>query len=369
MSAVALLNAGWQLRAQEEVAPPTSPPREENQLQESAFLEPIPFLDLESQSNDLPQEPAMPAMVVTNPVAVPNEALARLAEQQAAALEMISQLRREAEAAAKRNADELTTRLNSIEKALVAQREREAEALRSTNRLTLIVAITFATVGFLGMLMTAVLLVRAMNRFANFASVINAVQPLGGGQAHAMLDAGDASLIPAPTLPSSSGRFLKTIEKLEQRIHELEATATRGTLAEAQPGLKAGSSSEAIVVPDHHAEVTVLLGKGQTLLNMEQADAALSCFDRALALDPRNTDALIKRGTCLERLRRMEEAIAAFDKALAIDNSLTNAYLHKGGICNRLQRFREALECYELALRTQDKARASGSKLDQAGSS
>jgi tetratricopeptide (TPR) repeat protein len=115
--------------------------------------------------------------------------------------------------------------------------------------------------------------------------------------------------------------------------------------AEAAPATEAG-------------RITGLLGKGQSLLNVDKAEEALACFDEVLMLDARNAEALVKKGTALERLRKLDEAIDCYDRAIAADSSMTIAYLYKGGLFNRLERFSEAMQCYEQALRTQEKGRA-----------
>jgi tetratricopeptide (TPR) repeat protein len=118
----------------------------------------------------------------------------------------------------------------------------------------------------------------------------------------------------------------------------------------------AAATGEPGATPDA-ARITMLLGKGQSLLNLDQAEEALGCFDQVLALDPSHPEALVKKGAALERLRKLEEAIACYDRAIAANGSLTVAYLYKGGLFNRMERFSEALECYEQALRTQEARR------------
>jgi len=111
---------------------------------------------------------------------------------------------------------------------------------------------------------------------------------------------------------------------------------------------------EAAVVTDA-GRITSLLGKGESLLNLDKAEAALACFDEALTLAPNHAEALVKKGTVLERLRKLDEAIECYNRAIAADRSMTIAYLYKGGLFNRMARFSEALECYEQAVRTQER--------------
>jgi len=137
---------------------------------------------------------------------------------------------------------------------------------------------------------------------------------------------------------------------------------SRGNLSANGPGKT--DSEHATHVPaeppasTEAGRITGLLGKGQSLLNVDKAEEALACFDEVLMLDARNAEALVKKGTALERLRKLDEAIECYDRAIAADSSMTIAYLYKGGLFNRLERFTEAMESYEKALRTQEKGQA-----------
>ena len=160
-------------------------------------------------------------------------------------------------------------------------------------------------------------------------------------------------------LPNSN--LLGAIERLEKRFLELQ-NATRASLpthtvthTNGEPAVSevsGPSSNEAA------ERVSLLIGKGQALMNMDQVENALDCFDQALELDPANAEALVKRGTALERQKKLEEAIECYDRAIAVNRGMTLAYLCKGGVYNQLERFSEALECYEQALRTQQKTSA-----------
>jgi tetratricopeptide (TPR) repeat protein len=106
-------------------------------------------------------------------------------------------------------------------------------------------------------------------------------------------------------------------------------------------------------LPEPEQRMSSLLGKGQALLSLGQAEEALVCFDQALDLQPSHAETLIKKGSALEKLNRLDEAIDCYDQAIAANNSMTLAYLYKGGLFNRMERYNEALACYELALKTQ----------------
>jgi tetratricopeptide (TPR) repeat protein len=273
------------------------------------------------------------------------------------------------EAAAAQSVKALDDRLSGIEQSLAAQRAQELEATQSTNEMLLFIAGVFAVLGFLTMLFMAYFQARGISRLTEDSAALPRARALGTGPPVAALGAGDARLVSIGSSEQSSQRLLGALERLEKRIDELEHSApaplpqgaalnqaaqdpppsSNGGATQAAPAAAAGAPEA--------APITVLLGKGQSLLNLDQAEEAVACFDQVLALDANHPDALVKKGTALERLRKLDEAIACYDRAIAADGSLTVAYLHKGGLFNRMERFNEALECYEQALRTQETRR------------
>ena len=284
----------------------------------------------------------------------------QLQEQLHATQLAIEHSRTQAEAAAAENAKALAARLSSIEQALAAQRAQELEAMQSSNKVMLVVAGLFAALGFLAMLFMAIFQWRTINRLAEIAAALPVAHALGAGPAFAALGAGDAHQVTVDPPEQSNQRLLGALERLEKRICELEHTAHpplhdgAALDPEANPPAAQSEAEPAAAGRPDAARITVLLGKGQSLLNLDQAEEALGCFDQVLALDANHPEALVKKGAALERLRKLDEAIACYDRAIAADSSLTVAYLYKGGLFNRMERFSEALECYEQALRTQE---------------
>jgi tetratricopeptide (TPR) repeat protein len=283
----------------------------------------------------------------------------------------LEKLRQEMEAAAVRNAQMLTTALEPI---LNRQHQRELDILQSANRTIFIGAGIFGAAGLVGFVLVAWMLVRTMGRFSEMAAQQGeTVRALGAGRMPAAIGPGDAAAV-AASAEQSSARFMSAIERLEKRIHELEASTPGGLLdAEAdEPASKLQAPAAPLQHPgtngqhpaNSEAEMSsatrldMLVGKGQSLLSLDQAGEALAAFEEALALEPDHTDALVKKGLALERLQRLDEAVACYDRAIALDESLTVAWLHKGGLCNRLERHQEALECYEQAIRREQKAGA-----------
>lgn len=333
----------------------------------------------------------------------------QLQEQVHATQLAIERNRQQAEEMAGKSQQAMDGRLKAIEESLAAQRNGELQAVQSSNHLMLLLAGMFAAIALLAMFVMAVFQWRTVNRLAEIsASAAAGGFAFGAGRPLAALGAGESHSVTISTpdssgaQPSSAG-LLNAVERLEKRINELEHTAhppleepkpeqanPSGSEAGAEtrkepfsdepkhnhPGNGAGpetlaSSVSANGPSESEAEhgsvkesepttdegrITGLLGKGQSLLNVDKAEEALACFDEVLTLDARNAEALVKKGTALERLRKLEEAIECYNRAIAADNSMTIAYLHKGGLFNRLERFTEAMQCYEQALRTQEKS-------------
>ncbi len=65
-------------------------------------------------------------------------------------------------------------------------------------------------------------------------------------------------------------------------------------------------------------EVRDLVEKGKLLLNDGKYEAALECFEKALAIEPANPHIWNQKGVALRSLGRYDEAIGCFNKSLEI---------------------------------------------------
>jgi tetratricopeptide (TPR) repeat protein len=93
-----------------------------------------------------------------------------------------------------------------------------------------------------------------------------------------------------------------------------------------------------------------LMGKGQVLAELGRYEEALRMFDRALELNPDSAETLVDRGKVLARLAYYEEALRMFDRALAVIPHSAEALVGKGQVLARLAYYEEALEAFEVAL-------------------
>jgi len=295
--------------------------------------------------------------------------------------EAIEQLRRDIEAAAARNTAAITAALDRFTPTIEALQNQQAAVIQSSNKTVLIVAGLFAGVGLVALMSIVALLMRTLGRFSELANNAARGAVFGAGHPAPALGPGDMVNVNATAVEQASGRFQHAIEHLQKRIFELEHAAQPGAIESGKAAVPQktvetlGPVSAINISPlpahdvvavrkpgeptDATSRTGLLLGKGQALLNLDQAEQALECFDEILALDPNNTEALVRRGLALERLENWEKALECYDRAIALDSALTVAYLYKGGVCNKLQRHREALESYEHALRAERRSRAS----------
>jgi len=299
--------------------------------------------------------PDAPAKGETNENQQTLRSYLQLQEQLHDTLLTIERNRKETEAAARAGTEAISARLEAIERTMGAQESHQATLLQNSNRVTLIASSMFAVLGLLAMIFTATFLLRAMNRLGVTGPVMPPERTLSQGPGP--LFPTDTNLMNMRPAEASGDRLLGVIERLEKRVGELEHTSHLSIPLE-QTGPHNGSDHQAEQPKDPPSKaerVSMILGKGQSLLSMEKAEEAIACFDEAIALEPGNAEALVKKGTALEKLRRLDEAIQFYDRAITADRSMTLAYLYKGGVCNQLERFSEALACYEQALQSQQK--------------
>jgi len=281
----------------------------------------------------------------------------------------IERNRKEADAAAAETARAYAGRLQAIEQTLAVQRTQELDAPLNSNKVMLIIAGFFAVLGFLAMLFTAYFQWRTISRLTEISAALPATRAFGPALPLAAQGVANTPMVNADVAERSAQRLLSALELLEKRICKLEHTpipplheSASITQAPATPpaapkGEPPPATTTNTAAGPEVARIAILLGKGQSLLNLDQAEEALACFDEVLALEPDRAEALVKKGAALERLRKFDEAIACYDQAIAADGSMTVAYLYKGGLFNRMERFGEALECYEQALHTQQTRR------------
>ncbi|MGA1237354.1 MAG: tetratricopeptide repeat protein [Limisphaerales bacterium] len=346
----------------------------------------------EPETTSIPLIPLQPATPVTPPL-TRNDVVEAARETLTPAMDAVSN---RIDALEKRLAaqyeETMNGRFDTITQSIEAQKRETAAAARENTRTILIVAGCFAAAVLFGILLAALILSRSVQRVSEV--VIKALpyyppSPNSNGAA-TPTPASLPQTTPPPGVEAATTRFIGALEKLEQRIGDLEKTSLPTTpippksFALNQTNGNGNGNGSAATPPSSQPQASQPLefsigalnkkqygdtgntetdsqalswiAKGQTLLNQGNAAEALTCFNTALKAGPSNpADVLVKRGLALEKLEKLETAIESYDQAIAADGSLTLAYLYKGAVCNRLQRYREALDCYEKALRCEQK--------------
>ena len=246
---------------------------------------------------------------------------------------------------------------------ITAERERQYLETQRAHRTTVWVAAAFGVVGLLAMLAIPFIQGRAVARRPDprFPATPQLPAPLPGDLLPAEAAGADQ------TVTASSQRLMSVIDRMEQRILELEHTTISPPEAPAPASPPAsppkngqwtnGAETSRRTNPnsDQATWIAVLLSKGKSLLAANKAREAVACYDEILKLDPAEPEALVRKGTALERMNRFEEALQCYERAIAADSRMTLAYVSKGSVCNRLGRYDEALECYERALHHAEK--------------
>ena len=237
--------------------------------------------------------------------------------------------RQVAEDEAKKDAEALAARLQSLEQTVAAQRASDTAAARKAQQLTLLVVGGFGLAG-LGILL---LMVYFQWRMFSQVAQISAQQHL------AITQASEVHQIAAPgraTVEVSNARLLDVVSQLEKKILELESG---NRLLAAAPDGKSGDA----------------LADGQKFLDANQPQKALEVFEQFLTAQPDHAEALVKKAAALEKLGRLAEALACCNQAIAKNSAFTPALLQKGGLLNKLNRHAEAIDCFEQALLAQGK--------------
>jgi tetratricopeptide (TPR) repeat protein len=269
---------------------------------------------------------------------------------------LVEQSRLLAETNAVEAATSLDIRFNALEEKLARQRSRDIKSMQDSQQFTMLMVCVVAGLGIAGVVAMSIYMLRYVHRRTE---MIVAAHPIGPSYSAGALGNGQTALATLDDPATQSGaQLINALERIEKRMLELESPPTPSTASTAANGNGlVDVSAAARAQADRQAHLSLLLGKAQSLMNLDQHEEAIACFDEVIHLDPANAEAYVKKGTALEKLGHLDEAIDNYDRAIALDDSLTMAYLCKGGVFNRLDRFNEALQCYEQALHAQKKIR------------
>jgi tetratricopeptide (TPR) repeat protein len=303
----------------------------------------VTLLAASAQPLDVTNAPAVSAAPSTATNAPDNDALLRsvliLQEQLRSTQREVQQAREEAQTTSRHTAELLAARLDFIEK-------KQMATFENANQLMLKVVGIISVLACVAVILSGWVQMRAVAKLTDISHQLEMLPGLAASTGVRQIGTGEV-VHPTPVVQTSTDNLSENIDRLQRRIDELEHTAN-GNITNGHKEL-----------PSAGSRVVSVIAKGQAHLIADQPEQALACFDEAITLDPRHTEAWLKKGAALEKLQRIDEAIAAYDKAIEVDQSTATAYLFKAGVFNRQKRYAEALQCYEKALHVQKSRTAS----------
>jgi tetratricopeptide (TPR) repeat protein len=106
-----------------------------------------------------------------------------------------------------------------------------------------------------------------------------------------------------------------------------------------------------LLQPENNSTIYAKLwyGKGTALANLGKCEQAIECFDKAIKINPNESDLWCSKGTALYYLGKYEESIKCYNKSIAIDPDNAIAWLCKGKVLKSLGRSEDAKDCFNRA--------------------
>lgn len=237
----------------------------------------------------------------------------------------------------------LSNVLGGLQQTLAQHRDQQVELARQSNSLAIKVISGAAVAVFLVFLFSYWFQLRCLNRVMELSHSVPALPP------------GHGPVLLEQENPATS-KLLNAMKLLEQRLEQLEVTGDSHVRAEkngdhpeiasAHVGLLNGGPAEGVRPMD----VSLLLAKGQVLLDTDRLAEALHCFQEAVTADPGNAEAHLKKGVTLERMNRLDAALSSYEEALRLNPKRTVASVYKARVLAALHRYDEAISVYDSAL-------------------
>jgi tetratricopeptide (TPR) repeat protein len=237
----------------------------------------------------------------------------------------------------------LSNVLTGLQQTLDTQRKREVELGEEARAFNARVMMGAGAAIFLVFLASYWFQLRCLNRVME---ITREAPQLAAPYAPALLEAANAR----------ESRLLEAVKLLEDRIRHLQSPGTpNGTAHEnghaviAEKIIESGPiSTNSTETPN--AKVSVLLAKGDVLLETERLQEALATFSEAVTCEPNSADAHLKKGIALERLNKLEQALECYNDAVRLNPKRSFAFVHKARVLAALHRYDEALSVYDMAL-------------------
>ncbi len=140
---------------------------------------------------------------------------------------------------------------------------------------------------------------------------------------------------------------------------ELFPQDPEGWKLKSQLAIAEGRSQESLMAIERARQlapddVEMLLFQGYLLADIfQEYQKALTFYDAALQLQPRNPTIWRKKGRALHNLDQFKKAISCYNKSLRLERGNPETWKDKGDCLNCLALSRKALACYKKAIRLQ----------------
>ena len=90
--------------------------------------------------------------------------------------------------------------------------------------------------------------------------------------------------------------------------------------------------------------------RGMALAALTRHAEAIESYDRALALEPEYVESWNNRGIALDALKQHEAALQSYDRALALQPHYMEAWSNRAATCQRLKHYSEAIANFDRAI-------------------
>jgi len=72
-----------------------------------------------------------------------------------------------------------------------------------------------------------------------------------------------------------------------------------------------------------------MTNKGDSLGRLNKSDEAIKAYEKAIEINPNDSDAWYNKGVALDNLNKSDEAIKAYEKAIEINPNDSDAWYNK----------------------------------------
>ncbi len=147
-------------------------------------------------------------------------------------------------------------------------------------------------------------------------------------------------------LPEVDGPLGKVVERCLQPDPARRFSDFAALRAALEPGYSDLTGRSVTVPPGGEKTASFWNNKGASLRALGRYEEAISCYERALELDPRYANAWNNKGFSLYALGRYEEAISCYERSLELDPRNAEAWFNKALVEEEIGRRREAAHSY-----------------------